>query len=1162
MTRLVKFGNVAFILLIACVVLSSHLLLAQQGMDKIQHIVFIIKENRSFDHYFGTFPGANGATTAVLSTGQVIPMYHAPDLLPHDISHDWPALIADSDYGKMDHFDADPSCPENGILMCAAQLTQADLPNYFAYATQFVLADNAFPSIKGSSFPNHVYSIAASSGGIISTGAISTAGCEAPSGITNIFMDQFGNTSLIYPCIDIQTLGDLLTAAGVSWKSYAPSHTGWNAYIAINHIRNTEQWTEHIVPYTNFTNDALQGNLPSVSWLVSNHEGEHPVASSCYGENWTVDQINAIMEGPDWNSTAIFLVWDEGGGFYDHVPPPTLDMFGLGPRVPMIIISPYAISGKISHTLYEFASVLKFIEERFDLPNLTERDAEANDLTDAFNFNQSPLSPFILSTHACAMMTSSQNFQPQPVNTSSTVYPITFGNTGNKNDIVQSVTTTGDFSETNNCGILFAGVTCEINVTFTPTAKGQRSGVLTVTDSVGTHTASLTGIGTAVTLGPGGGLLRFAPQVVGTTSLPQKTTLTNLGSAPLNISNIAITGDYTQTNNCPAQLPANGNCTFTVKFTPTASGNRYGTITVTDSDPSNQQVLGLTGLGATMAANPETLQFGNQPMGITSLPKSITIKNESGNTILLSGSSCPGTAPCGISIAGTYDFEDFAQTNNCGGSLAPSATCAVEVTFTPTRLGKITQPVLLVSFAAADSPLAVSLDGDGVVSTNNPVPQLAQPLLPTSLLPGVASSKDGALTVHGTGFIDSSVLNWNGEALQTQFVKPNELIAAIPPSLTARAGTALITVTNPTPGGGTSTPVPLSITIPELKVKFEVSSVDVGGDPGGIVSADFNGDHIADLAVANQGSNTVSILLGNGDGTFTPGIPLTTGAQPGPMVVADFNGDGRMDIAVGDVIESRVLVFLGNGDGTFTPAPVTNCLIWAACGNSTDPVALALGDFNNDGIPDLAVINQVISTVSILIGAGDGTFRTMSVPTVVLTQPAAIAAGDFKNDGQLDLAIPNPQANLIATVFGDGDGTFSSPGTVSTTDPVAVVAADVNRDNKLDLIAVNQNANTVTVFLGNGDGTFQTGVPYPTGAGPNAIVVGDFNGDGILDIATANSNSISVLLGTPAGTFTTHADTPASGNLVGITTMDFNGNGRLDIAATDSTGASVMIFVQ
>src|SRR5262249_43641944 len=366
---------------------------------KIQHIVFIVKENRTFDNYFGKFPGAEGTTTGTIHTGQVIPLTQAPDRQPHDIGHSFQNAVTAINGGAMDSFDL---IPTGSDLSGYSQFDEEDIPNYFAYARYFTLADHMFSSLTGPSFPNHLYTVGAQSGGAInnpSSGGV--WGCDSPPGATVQVMDDQGTITRVFPCFDFKTLADSLEEAGVSWRYHAPGQgqSGyiWSALDAIDHIRNTPLWQEHVVPPSQFIPDALSGNLPAVSWIViGSGLSEHPPASVCAGENWTVDQLNAVMQGPDWGSTAVFLTWDDFGGFYDHVPPPSVDRFGFGPRVPLIIISPYAKPEHISHTVYEFSSLLKFAELRFRLAPLTERDALANNLLDSFNFRQDPLPPLIL----------------------------------------------------------------------------------------------------------------------------------------------------------------------------------------------------------------------------------------------------------------------------------------------------------------------------------------------------------------------------------------------------------------------------------------------------------------------------------------------------------------------------------------------------------------------------------------------------------------------------------------------------------------------------------------------------------------------------------------------------------------------------------------------
>jgi phospholipase C len=376
--------------------------------SNVQHIVFIVKENRTFDNYFGTFPGADGATSGKISTGKVIPLSHAPDRLPHDIDHSFQSCVMAMNGGAMDRFDLLPMAKNRGQDLPYVQYTAAEIPNYFAYARTFVLADAFFSSLSGPSFPNHLYTVAAQPGGVINNPLNSGAkwGCDADAGATVEVMDENGNITPEFPCFNFQTLADSLEARGISWKYYAPGEgqSGyiWSALDAISHIRLSSLWNEHVVPTQIFAQDAGGGQLPAVSWVVtSEKESEHPPESVCVGENWTVEQLNAVMLGPDWNSTVVFLTWDDFGGFYDHVPPPVVDRYGFGPRVPFLIISPWVRPGYISHTTLEFSSVLKFIEKRFDLNALTQRDSVANDMLDCFDFGQPPLPPLILATQPC-----------------------------------------------------------------------------------------------------------------------------------------------------------------------------------------------------------------------------------------------------------------------------------------------------------------------------------------------------------------------------------------------------------------------------------------------------------------------------------------------------------------------------------------------------------------------------------------------------------------------------------------------------------------------------------------------------------------------------------------------------------------------------------------
>jgi phospholipase C len=378
-----------------------------KGSEKIKHIVFLIKENRSFDTYFGTFPGADGATWGRTSRGKVVRLRRTPDQTPYDIGHSWQDALTAIDGGSMSKFDHERNGNINGDLLPYTQLTEAEIPNYFSYARNFVLADRMFSSMTGPSFPNHLYTVAAQGGGSLDNPepAHGQWGCDADDNQTVLVQKTTGTTEAEPSCFDFQTLADELEAAHIEWKYYAPPRGEygyvWSTLDAIQHIRKGPLWQTRVVSDTQFTSDALQGHLPAVSWLVTGEGSEHPPHSTCLGENWTVRQLNAVMNGPDWNSTVVFLAWDDFGGFYDHVPPPTMDNYGFGPRVPLIIISPYSKQGHITHTTYEFSSFLTFVEHRFDLSPLTDRDLKANDMLDSFDFSQPPLPPLFLQEHGC-----------------------------------------------------------------------------------------------------------------------------------------------------------------------------------------------------------------------------------------------------------------------------------------------------------------------------------------------------------------------------------------------------------------------------------------------------------------------------------------------------------------------------------------------------------------------------------------------------------------------------------------------------------------------------------------------------------------------------------------------------------------------------------------
>ena len=383
--------------------------LAQRYNYPIRHVVFIIKENRSFDDLFGRFPGANGATTGVLSTGKTVPLGHMPDSFLFDLGHDASAATLAVDHGKMDGFNLLAGAIQGNRDVALSQYRASDIPAYWRYASRFALADNFFSTILGPSFPNHLVTVASRSGGIIDNPVDilhGAWGCDSGSHARVERVDRQGRHSLVPPCFDYQTLPDTLSSRGIRWAYYAPTigqpGYNWSALDAIRHIRYSPLWQNDVRPQSRFFQDIAHGRLPDVSWLTPDgSHSEHPPYSMCLGENWTVQRINAIMRSRYWRDTAIIVAWDDFGGTYDHVPPPNKGAFMFGPRVPAIIISPYARAHYIDHRTYDFNSVLRFIEDWRGLPALTQYDASATSLAGAFNFGQKPLPPLLQSTRTC-----------------------------------------------------------------------------------------------------------------------------------------------------------------------------------------------------------------------------------------------------------------------------------------------------------------------------------------------------------------------------------------------------------------------------------------------------------------------------------------------------------------------------------------------------------------------------------------------------------------------------------------------------------------------------------------------------------------------------------------------------------------------------------------
>jgi hypothetical protein len=431
----------------------------------------------------------------------------------------------------------------------------------------------------------------------------------------------------------------------------------------------------------------------------------------------------------------------------------------------------------------------------------------------------------------------------------------------------------------------------------------------------------------------------------------------------------------------------------------------------------------------------------------------------------------------------------------------------------------------------------------------NALPLINAPLFPSQKTPGSAAF---TLTVNGTGFVSGATVNWNGNARITTFVSSSQVTATINAADVTTAGTALVTVSNPAPGGGSSNPVFFEIIKGGYPIAYSLLNYNTDLTPQDVATGDFNRDGKADLAVAT-GNNTVSVLLGAGDGTFPTHVEYPVPGHPSAVLVADFNGDGKLDIATIDPYQSEISVLLGNGDGTFQGHQEYL--------TGTHPVAFATADLNADGKLDIVVADFNDDKVAVLLGNGDGTFKS-HVDYATGNGPSGVAIGDYNRDGKLDLAVVDNSDTTVAILLGNGDGTFGGPVPFPVaTGANSVVTGDFNADGKLDL-AVGTSNSQVSVLLGNGDGTFQNHKEYSVGANSVTVATADLNGDSKLDLISANfnDNTISVLAGNGDGTFKGESVYPTGAGPFALAVGDYNGNGKLDVAVVASTVNQVSVL--
>jgi phospholipase C len=381
------------------------------GAGKIKHIVYIVQENRSFDNLFQGYPGADTVSSGKNSKGETIKLKPYPLGQPYDIDHSDQAMFAACNGAgslpgtdcRMDGFNLEQTIggPKNAEYVYVPHYQSKP---YFDMAHEWVLADRMFQSQLDESFVAHQYIIAAQADWSVNlpTGRWGCGGGKYDLVETILTDRSYGPE--IKPCYDYKTLGDELDAAKLSWRFYA-AHYGsdssdagaeWSGYQAVRHIVYGPDWKKVISPNWKFITDVRAGKLANFTWITPVcDDSDHVNCPGDYGPSWVTALVNTVGKSKFWDSTAIFVQWDDWGGLYDHVPPPYQNRDGLGFRVPLLVISPYAKHDYVSHVQYETASVLRFAEDLWGLGRLAAADRRATSPgRDCFDFSQPPR-PFV-----------------------------------------------------------------------------------------------------------------------------------------------------------------------------------------------------------------------------------------------------------------------------------------------------------------------------------------------------------------------------------------------------------------------------------------------------------------------------------------------------------------------------------------------------------------------------------------------------------------------------------------------------------------------------------------------------------------------------------------------------------------------------------------------
>ncbi|HEV8564441.1 MAG TPA: alkaline phosphatase family protein [Actinomycetota bacterium] len=380
----------------------------------IKRVIYLMLENRSFNNLLGKLPGVVGSSVGE-KLGKEVRLNPCPEYLPGDLPHDLAAHLNDWAAGKQDGFGGGAW----GDPWAYTIHDEQQLPNYWLWAKEYAISDHFFSSAAGPSYPNHFYFIAGQSGGTIDNpenirtstledgSTFKSWGCDAVGDDVFVFVkDGQGDLTKHNTCFTFRTVGEQLDEVDVSWAYYAamPGQPGyfWNAYNGIHDVfHDSAYWNAHMRPVDRLLRDIRSGVLPAVTWITPRFQlSDHPPYSSAWAHNWVTDIVTEVMRSDQWEHTAIFVTWDEWGGFYDPVPPPAVDDIGLGFRVPLLTISPYASRGLVDDEIGEFSTPLRFISDNWGLVPLTPRIRKAHNMEHLFDFTRGPRPPVLATTKA------------------------------------------------------------------------------------------------------------------------------------------------------------------------------------------------------------------------------------------------------------------------------------------------------------------------------------------------------------------------------------------------------------------------------------------------------------------------------------------------------------------------------------------------------------------------------------------------------------------------------------------------------------------------------------------------------------------------------------------------------------------------------------------